>query len=52
MVGNLLAGVMWVEFSPQASYVSAAFIVVLAAALAWVGLRDTVLAKGPAGAAV
>lgn len=50
MVGSLLAGVMWVEFSPQASYVSAAFIVVLAAALAWVGLQGTVLADRPAGA--
>lgn len=50
MVGNLLAGVMWVQFSPQASYVSAAFIVVLAAALAWVGLRGTVLADRSAGA--
>jgi len=43
MLGNLLAGVMWVGFSPRASYVSAAFIVVLAAILAAVGLRGTEL---------
>ena len=49
MLGNLLAGVMWVAFSPRASYVSATFIVVLAAVAAAVGLRGTELdeAQGP-----
>lgn len=48
MLGNLLAGVIWVGFSPRASYVSAAFIVVLAAVLAILGLRGTVLDSRPA----
>lgn len=52
MLGNLLAGVMWVAFSPRASYVSAAFIVVLATFLAAVGLRGTVLDNRPARTAV
>lgn len=52
MLGNLLAGVMWVAFSPRASYVSAAFIVVLATVLAAAGLRGTVLDDEPGRAAV
>jgi PPP family 3-phenylpropionic acid transporter len=51
MLGNLLAGVIWVGFSPRTSYVSAAFIVVLAAVLAIVGLRGTVLDSRPTIAA-
>jgi len=47
MVGNLLAGVIWVAFSPRASYVTAAFIVVCAAVLAGVGLRGTELDRAP-----
>jgi PPP family 3-phenylpropionic acid transporter len=43
MLGNLLAGVIWVAFSPRASYVTAAFIVVCAAVLAGLGLRGTEL---------
>lgn len=46
-LGTLLAGMMWTVFSPRASYVSAAFIVVLAAVLAAVGLRGTALDKAP-----
>jgi PPP family 3-phenylpropionic acid transporter len=51
MAGSLLAGVIWVGFSPRASYVSAAFIVVLAAVLAFVGLRGTVLDSQPSSPA-
>jgi PPP family 3-phenylpropionic acid transporter len=40
LLGALLAGVIWAAFSPQASYVCAAFIVVLATFCAAAGLRD------------
>lgn len=43
LLGSLLAGVIWTTFSPQASYVCAVFIVVLAALCAAVGLRGTAL---------
>ena len=39
LLGGLLAGVIWAAISPQASYVCAAFIVVLATICAAAGLR-------------
>jgi predicted MFS family arabinose efflux permease len=43
LIGSLLAGVIWTTISPRASYVGAAFIVVLAAICAAQGLRGTPL---------
>ncbi len=43
LLGSLLAGVIWTTVSPRASYVCAAFIVVLATLCAVVGLRGTAL---------
>lgn len=42
-LGSVLAGVMWTTISPQASYLWAAFIVVLAAFFAALGLRGSAL---------
>jgi MFS transporter, PPP family, 3-phenylpropionic acid transporter len=43
LAGALLAGVIWASFSARASYVTAAFIVVLATVCAVLGLRGTTL---------
>jgi MFS transporter, PPP family, 3-phenylpropionic acid transporter len=43
MLGSLLGGIVWSEISPQATYLSAAVVVVLATFCAAVGLRGTSL---------
>jgi len=43
LLGSALAGVIWTTVSPRASYVCAAFIVVLATVCAVLGLRGTAL---------
>jgi PPP family 3-phenylpropionic acid transporter len=47
LLGSLLAGVIWTTFSPRDAYVGAAFIVMLAAICAVLGLRGTALDKAP-----
>lgn len=47
LAGSLLAGVIWATFSARASYVTAAFIVVLATVCAVLGLRGTTLDRTP-----
>lgn len=46
-LGSVLAGVIWTTFSPQASYLGAAIIVVLAALCAALGLRGGALDGTP-----
>jgi PPP family 3-phenylpropionic acid transporter len=48
MLGSLLAGIVWSTISPQAAYLSAAVVVVLATLCAWAGLRGTSLDRTPA----
>lgn len=43
MLGSLLGGAVWSAISPQAAYLSAAIVVVLATLCAWTGLRGTSL---------
>lgn len=47
LLGSLLAGVIWTTVSPRAAYVGSAFIVMLAAICAVVGLRRTGLDHEP-----
>lgn len=49
-LGSVLAGLAWSAFSPRASYLGAAFIVVLAAFYAALGLRGGALDNDCAGA--
>jgi PPP family 3-phenylpropionic acid transporter len=49
-LGSVLAGLTWSAFSPRASYLGAAFIVVLAALYAALGLRAGALDYDGAGA--
>jgi PPP family 3-phenylpropionic acid transporter len=48
MLGSLLGGFIWSTFSPTASYLCAAVVVVCAALCAAVGLRGTSLDRGAA----
>ena len=43
MLGSLLGGIVWSTISPEAAYLYAAVVVVLALFCAWVGLRGTSL---------
>lgn len=43
MLGSLLGGLVWSTISPQAAYLCAAVVVVLATFCAWAGLRGTSL---------